>query len=79
VNDRLLLRPSDVMKATALGRSTIYEMLRSGELPSIRVGKRNRRVSVSALEAWINEKAAVAANNDGTKEAADARPARHRA
>lgn len=65
MDDRLLLRPSDVMKALALGRSTVYEMLRTGSLPSISITKRSRRVSVSALEKWINERTAVAAD-DGT-------------
>lgn len=50
--DRLLLRPIEAAEAIGVGRSKIYELLASGELPSIRIGS-SVRVPVDALRAWI--------------------------
>ena len=36
--DRLLLRPAEAAEAIGIGRSKVYELLASGDLPSIRVG-----------------------------------------
>ena len=51
--DRLLLRPAETAAAIGIGRSKVYELLRSGELPSIRIGG-SVRVPVDALRAWID-------------------------
>lgn len=51
--DRLLLRPIEAAEAIGIGRSKIYELLASGELPSIRIGG-SVRVPVDALHAWID-------------------------
>jgi excisionase family DNA binding protein len=50
--DKLLLRPIEAAEAIGIGRSKIYELLASGELPSIRIGG-SVRVPVEALRAWI--------------------------
>ena len=50
--DRLLLRPAEAAEAIGIGRSKTYELLASGELPSIRIGS-SVRVPVDALRAWI--------------------------
>ncbi len=36
--DRLLLRPAEAAEAIGIGRSKVYELLASGDLPSIRSG-----------------------------------------
>ena len=36
--DRLLLRPAEAAEAIGIGRSKVYELLASGDLPSIRIG-----------------------------------------
>ena len=36
--DRLVLRPSEAAEAIGIGRIKVYELLASGELPSIRIG-----------------------------------------
>jgi excisionase family DNA binding protein len=51
--DRLLLRPTEAAEAIGIGRSKVYELLASGELPSIRIGA-SVRVPVDALRAWID-------------------------
>jgi excisionase family DNA binding protein len=50
--DKLLLRPIEAAEAIGIGRSKVYELLASGELPSIRIGA-SVRVPVDALRAWI--------------------------
>ena len=57
--DRLLLRPVEAADAIGIGRSKVYEMLASGELPSIRVGA-SVRVPVDALRAWIAQQSSKA-------------------
>ena len=59
--DRLLLRPVEVAEAIGVGRSKIYELLASGQLPSIRVGS-SLRVSVEALREWIARQGESAGN-----------------
>ena len=51
--DRMLLRPTEAAETIGVGRSKIYELLASGELPSIRIGG-SVRVPVDALRAWID-------------------------
>ncbi len=51
----LLLRVADAAARLAIGRSTFYELLRSGEIPTVRIG-RSVRVPVAALRAWVDAK-----------------------
>ena len=51
----LLLRISDVTAETGYGRTTVYALVASGELPVVRCG-RALRVPRAALEAWIERK-----------------------
>ena len=50
--DKLLLRPIEAADAIGISRSKIYELLASGELPSIRIGG-SIRLPVLALKEWI--------------------------
>lgn len=52
---QLLLKVNDAAKALSLSRSKTYELIHSGELPSIRIGKAVR-VPSDALEAWIKQR-----------------------
>ncbi|HEX6554945.1 MAG TPA: helix-turn-helix domain-containing protein [Ktedonobacteraceae bacterium] len=52
---RLLLRVPEVAKALGLGRTKVYELIATGELPVIRLG-RAVRVSVTALQKWVDER-----------------------
>ena len=51
---RLLLTVSEVAARLGLGRSTIYEMVMRGDIPSIKIG-RARRIPASALEVFVTE------------------------
>ena len=50
----LLVRVEEAARMLSLGRSTVYELIASGQLPSITIGK-SRRVPVEALKQWIVE------------------------
>jgi excisionase family DNA binding protein len=48
----LLVRVEEAARLLSLSRSTIYEMLDAGELPSVRRGAA-RRIPTAALRAWV--------------------------
>lgn len=48
----LLVRVEEAARILSLSRSTIYEMLDSGELPSVRRGSA-RRIPLAAVRAWV--------------------------
>ena len=52
VEDKILMRPRETAEALGLGLSKTYQLLATGKLPSIRVG-RSIRVPVDALNAWV--------------------------
>lgn len=56
--ERLLLRPNEVAECLGIGRSKTYQLIGTGEIPSIRIGS-SVRVTAEGLRAW------VAAQNDG--------------
>jgi excisionase family DNA binding protein len=51
----MLLTPREVEAELRLGRTRTYQLLRSGEIPSLRIG-RAIRVSRAALERWISDR-----------------------
>ena len=52
--DRLSVSPAEAVKLTGLSRSTIYNLLLSGELHSVTVGSR-RLIPTSALRKLVGE------------------------
>lgn len=48
----LLLRPEEAARVLGVGRSTLFELLRSGALRSVKVG-RCRRISANALAEFV--------------------------
>jgi excisionase family DNA binding protein len=50
----LLLTVEQAACLLQFGRSTVYEMIASGELPSVKRGA-SRRVPREALERWVTE------------------------
>ena len=53
--ERLLLRIPEVAEVLGIGRTKIYEMIATGELPTVRFG-RAVRVSVNTLQKWVAER-----------------------
>ena len=56
-NTRRLLKITEAAENYALSRSSIYVLLKSGQLTSVKIGKA-RRIPVEAMEALIAAKAA---------------------
>ena len=48
----LLLRPEDAARALGVGRTKVYELMRSGALRSVRVGGL-RRIPIAALNEFV--------------------------
>jgi len=51
---KLLLTPEETAETLGVGRPKVYELLRSGRLRSVKIGK-SRRVPMDAVEAFIAE------------------------
>ncbi|WP_324252534.1 helix-turn-helix domain-containing protein [Enemella evansiae] len=51
--DRLLYSVNEAMELLNLGRSVIYELIRSGQLRTVKVGRR-RLVPAKALDDYVN-------------------------
>ena len=63
-SDRLLLRPGEVATRLGISRTVVYELIASGEIPSIRIGsgkRRSVRVPVEDLRDWIAAQVATRA------------------
>jgi excisionase family DNA binding protein len=56
---RLLLRPREVADLIGVSRSTAYELINSGQIPSLRIGGM-LRVPAAGLEEMIADKLAGA-------------------
>jgi len=52
---RELLRAEEVALVLGIGRSKVFELLRAGELPVIRLG-RSVRIPRRALDEWIERR-----------------------
>ena len=50
----IVLRVEDLMQVLDIGRTTAYELLRSGKIPSIRVGKQIR-IPKQSVEEYLKK------------------------
>lgn len=53
VVEKLLLTPVEAAAALGVGRSKVYELMRSGDLPSVRIGA-CRRIPAEGLMAFLS-------------------------
>ena len=53
--DELLLSVDEAARRISCGRSHLYELLRRGEIQSVRLG-RSRRIPVAALVRFVEER-----------------------
>jgi excisionase family DNA binding protein len=51
---KLLLRPAEVAEQIGMGKSKTYELIASGVIPSVRIGK-SVRVSADQLRRWVEQ------------------------
>ena len=63
--DKMLLRAGEVATLLGLCRSKVYEMLATGELPSIRIG-RSVRVPTNLLREWVELQTAPVSDQETT-------------
>jgi excisionase family DNA binding protein len=52
--EKLLLKPEEVQKVLGLGRTRVYALIASGDLPCVRIGG-SVRVPTEGLRTWIEE------------------------
>lgn len=57
--DKLLLTPEEAAGVLGLGRTKVYELLRSGVLASVRIGA-CRRIPAAALRDYVTSLSAAA-------------------
>lgn len=55
MSDEMMLRVDEAARRISMGRSYFFEMLRRGEIASVKLGSA-RRVPVRALEEWMERK-----------------------
>jgi len=50
--EKLLLSPEEAAEVLGVGRSRVYDLMRTRELLSVRIGK-SRRVPVAAVQSYV--------------------------
>lgn len=57
--DRLTCSVEEAADALGIGRTLVFDLVRSGELQSLKVGRR-RLIPTAALDAWLATRMAIA-------------------
>ena len=52
--EKLLLRPEEAAELLSIGRSKVYELIRTGELVSVRIGA-SRRIPAQVLAEFVQQ------------------------
>jgi excisionase family DNA binding protein len=52
--EKLLLTPEEAAEALGVGRSRVYDLMRTRVFPSVKIG-RARRVPVSAVRGYVDQ------------------------
>jgi excisionase family DNA binding protein len=55
MTEKLLLKPAEAADAISVSKTTMYGLIASGEIPSVKVGK-DTRVPLRGLNAWIENR-----------------------
>ena len=58
MSDKLSYRLGEAVKATGIGRSTMFKLIATGELPAFKIG-RGTFILASALQSYLNQNAAA--------------------
>jgi excisionase family DNA binding protein len=59
MSDQLLYRPEEVAKLLGIGRTRVFELMKTGELPSVKIGA-SRRITRQAVVAYVRRLERVA-------------------
>lgn len=65
--EKKLLTVAEASRAMSIGRSLLYRLVMSGQIRSVVVGGRSRRIPVDALDAFIARELADQAEATGTQ------------
>jgi len=68
--EKILLKPMAVAEILSIGRTRVYEMIASGEIESIRIG-RSIRIPVAELHRWIRQQQGLIDSNQQYRKEAD--------
>jgi len=49
-----LLRPEEAAQILGVSRATLYQLIRAGKMPSVKIG-RSRRIHAEALRKWVTQ------------------------
>lgn len=52
--EKLVYTPKDIQKMLSLSKSTVYNMIKAGEIPAVKIGN-SYRVSVHQFQDWCNK------------------------
>jgi len=52
--EKLLIKPMEAAKMLSIGKTKMYELIKTGEIPSKRIGS-SIRIRVKDLEEWIEK------------------------
>lgn len=69
--EKLLLRPDEAAEVLGIGRSKTYQLLATGTIPSVRIGK-SVRVSADVLRLWVRDQVAASEQARGERYAEQA-------
>ena len=73
MDTRKLLRVAEAAQAMGIGRSLLYRLVMSGQIRSVVVGGRSRRIPVEAIDEFIAKE--LAGQSDATSVQSDLFPA----
>lgn len=66
--EKLLLRPTEAADILGLGKSKTYQLLATGAIPSVRIGK-SVRVSAEVLRSWVRDQVLATGQGKGEQHA----------
>ena len=52
--DKLLYRVEEAAEVLSIGRTRVFQLVRTGELASVKIGK-SRRVTAAAISEYLND------------------------
>ena len=54
--ERAIYTVKEVVELTGLSKSTVYELMRIGQMPSVQLSERRKGVPRKELEQWLSER-----------------------
>lgn len=52
--DKLVYTPKDIQKMLSLSKSSVYNMIKEGDIPSVKIGN-NYRIPISKFQEWCTQ------------------------